>query len=220
MCASLSLKSSGSKAELIDRLVNFYDDLTFEPRVNKDKRAEWYSNYELLAARKYAELRAKKVITKDLDIQSLFEQATTFLFEVRLKAKCDRNYKDNRSDGRIHLDDTQCLLWDCKSVEEAVNLQDHLEGQFDSYLRKEKEVGKQPLSFLVIGPCFTPQSIILAHQYKARTNWDIALVTAEGLKHLAERWVGAEPDKPFPVRLLNTTDVIDKNRAEFLLSLA
>ena len=41
--------------------------------------------------------------------------------------------------------------------------------------------------------------------------------TAEGLKHLAERWAAAEPDKPFPVRLLNRTDLIDKDRAEFLL---
>ena len=48
----------------------------------------------------------------------------------------------------------------------------------------------------------------------------MALVTAEGLKNLAERWAAAEPDKPFPVRLLNRTDLIDKDRAEFLLSLA
>jgi hypothetical protein len=220
LCAYVSLKTSGSKAELIDRLIGFYDDLTFEERVTKDEREVWYSNYELLAGRKYAELRAKKVIDKDLEIQGQFEHATTFLFEVRLKAKCDRSYKDNRADGRVHLENNQCLLWDCKSVEVAVNLQDFLEGQFEGYLRKETEIGKQPLAFLVIGPSFTPQSIILAHQFKARTNWDVALVTAEGLKHLADRWAAAEPDKPFPVRLFNRTEIIDKARAEFLLSLA
>jgi hypothetical protein len=48
----------------------------------------------------------------------------------------------------------------------------------------------------------------------------VALVTAEGLKHLAERWAAAEPDEPFPARLLNLTGVIDKDRAEFLLSRA
>jgi hypothetical protein len=81
ICASLNLRSSGSKAGLSDRVVTFYDDLTCEERVTKDKRGEWYSNYELMAGRKYAELRAKKVITKDLDIQSIFEQATTYLFD-------------------------------------------------------------------------------------------------------------------------------------------
>lgn len=72
----------------------------------------------------------------------------------------------------------------------------------------------------MIGPAFTPQSVRLANQYKARTNWDVALVTAAGLKHLADRWAAIAPDKPFPIRLLNRTEVIDKERAEFLLSLA
>jgi hypothetical protein len=221
MCASLGLKTSGAKAELIERLIGFYDDLTFVERPpTSDEREVWYANYELLAARGYAELRAKKVITRDLDIQYLFESATEFLFEARLHVPCDRSQKDNRADGRLPLDGGQTILWDCKSCEGPVNLQDFLDGQFDGYLRKEAEAGKQPLAFLVVGPSFTPQSIKLAHQYKARTNWDVALVTAEGLRHLAERWSATEPEKPFPIRLLNRTDVIDKERAEFLLSLA
>ncbi len=57
-------------------------------------------------------------------------------------------------------------------------------------------------------------------QYKARTNWDVALVTASGLKHLADRWSELEPDKPFPVQLLNRTEVIDMEKADLLLSLA
>jgi hypothetical protein len=220
MCGYVSLKTSGNKAELIERLIEFYDDLTFEARVTKDGREVWYNNYELLATRAYAELRAKKLIAKDLEIEHQFEDATEFLFAARLKVACDRSRKENRADGRLPLDDEQSILWDCKSAEVAVNLQDHLDSQFDGYLRKERESGKQPLAFLVIGPSFTPQSIKLAHQYKARTNWDVALVTAEGLKHLADRWVATEPNKPFPIRLLNRTEVIDKERAEFLLSLA
>src|SRR5437762_2660244 len=185
-----------------------------------DEREAWYIHSELRATRAYAELRAKKVITKDLEIEHVFESATVFLFETRLHVACDYSHKDNRADGRLPLDNDQSLLWDCKSVEGAVNLQDHLEGQFDGYLRKERESGRQPLAFFVIGPTYTPGSIKLAHQYKARTNWDVALITAEGLKHLAERWAAVEPSKPFPIRLLNHTGVIDKERAEFLLSLA
>lgn len=220
MCSYVGLRVSGNKADLIERLIAFYDDLTFEERVTRDDRELWYNNYELLASRAYAELRAKKIITKDLEIEHQFEGATEFLFETKLHVVCDRSRKDSRADGRLPLENDQSILWDCKSVEGSVNLQDHLEGQFDGYLHKERENGKQPLAFLVIGPSFTPQSIKLAHQYKARTNWDVAMVTAEGLKHLADRWVAAEPNKPFPIRLLNRTDVIDKERAEFLLSLA
>ncbi|MCI0641370.1 MAG: hypothetical protein L0Y58_15770 [Verrucomicrobia subdivision 3 bacterium] len=220
MCSYVGLRTSGNKLELIERLIDFYDDLTFEERVTRDNREVWYANYELLAARSYAELRAKKLIDKDLEIEHMFEEATQFLFEVKLKVAFDRSRKDSRADGRLPLEDEQCILLDCKSDEKEVNLQDYLDGQFDGYMRKERECGKKPLSFLVIGPSFTPQSIKLAHQYKARTNWDMALVTAEGLKHLAERWVAQEPEKPFPIRLLNRTEVIDKERAEFLLSLA
>jgi hypothetical protein len=220
MCGYVGLRVSGNKPEFIERLIDFYDDLTFEERVTHDDREDWYSNYELLASRSYSELRAKKVIVKDLDIEHMFEDATQFLFEIKLKVPCDRSRKESRSDGRLPLEDEQCILWDYKSDEGEVNLQDHLDGQFDGYMRKERESGKRPLSFLVIGPSFTQHSIKLADQDKARTNWDVALVTAEGLKHLAERWTAQEPNKPFPIRLLSRTEVIDKERAEFLLSLA
>jgi hypothetical protein len=220
MCASAELKTSGAKAELIARLITFYDDLTFKEIVTRDEREEWYASYELLSRRANAELRAKNLIKKDLEIEHKFEDATAFLFEKRLRVPCDMTRKDSRADGRLDLDDNQCILFDCKSVEQAVNLQDHLEGQFDGYLRRVREGGKLPLGFIVIGPAFTPQSIKLAHQYKARTNWDIALVTAEGLWHLAEKWFNNEPEKPFPIRLLNRTgNIIDKDGAEVLLGL-
>ena len=219
MCRLVGIKSSGIKPELIRRLIDFYDDLTFEEIVTRDKREEWYNNYELLATRSYSDLKAKKLISKDLEIEHQFEQATDFLFEVKLKVGIDKRRKITKADGRIPLDKNHVILWDCKSVEGEANLQDHLEDQFDSYLRKEREKGYQPLAFLVIAPAFTSHSIKLAFQYKAKTNWDIALVKAEALKHLAELWSTTEPQKPFPIRLLNRTEVIDKERVEFLLSL-
>ena len=85
MCSYVGLRFSGTKTELIERLVAFYDDLTFEERVTRDEREVWYNNYELLATRSYAELRAKKVIARDLDIEHQFEGATAFLFEARLQ---------------------------------------------------------------------------------------------------------------------------------------
>src|SRR4029079_19837911 len=101
-----------------------------------------------------------------------------------------------------------------------VHVEHPLDTQSTGYLRKERETGKQPIGFLVVGPGFTPQSVRLANQYKARTNWDVALVTAAGLEHLAHRWAASAPAKPFPIRLLNRTEVSDKERAEFLRSLA
>lgn len=220
MCSYVGLRSSGNKTDLSERLIEFYDDLTFVERITRDSREICYNNYELLAARSYSELRAKKLISKDLEIEHMFEKATEFLFEVKLGVKCDRTRKDNLADGKIPLENNQLFLWDCKSAESPINLQDFLESQFDGYLRKERDAGRVPLAFLVIAPSFTPNSLKIAYQYKAKTNWDVALVVADGLKHLAEQWSLAEPNKTFPIRLFNRTELIDKERAELLLSLA
>lgn len=219
MCAHVGLKSSGNKPDLKTRLIDFYDDLTFEERVTKDPREEWFNNYELLASRAYSDLKAKKLINKDLDIEHQFEKATDFLFEVALGIKTDKSRKTTKADGRIILDKKRVILWDCKSVENQVNLHDHLDRQFDTYVRQEREKGFEPLAFLVIGPQFTPQSIKLAHQYKARTNCDVALVTAEALKELADQWQAIEGSKSFPVEVLNRTELIDHDRVAFLISL-
>ena len=220
MCLHVGLKSSGKKLDLVERLIDFYDDLSFEEPETQDQREEWYNNYELLAARAYNDLRAKKLITKDLQIEHQFEEATDFLFERKLNLKIDRTRKVTKADGRIPLSGRRVILWDCKSAESAVNLQDYLEDQFDRYLRKEREKGAEPLAILVIGPSFTASSIKLVSKYKAQTNWDVALVRASALKHLAEQWAATEADKPFPITLLNRTELIDKERVDFILSLA
>jgi hypothetical protein len=117
MCRLIGIKSSGNKPELITRLLDFYDDLTFEERPTQDPREEWYSNYELLATRSYSDLRAKKLISKDLDIEYQFEQATNFLFERVLNVPVDYRRQITKADGRIPLDSNQCMLWDCKCAE-------------------------------------------------------------------------------------------------------
>lgn len=219
MCAQVGLKTSGVKAEIIKRLIEFYDDLTFFERQTKDPREVWFNNYGLLASRSYSDLKAKKLISKDLEIEHQFEKATEFLFEKQLGTKIDVSRKITKADGRIPLQNRSVILWDCKSVESSVNLQDHLDKQFDFYINREREKGYTPLAFLVIGPSFTSQSIKLAHVYKARTNCDIALITAEALKELAEQWQATEGNKSFPINLLNRTELIDIDRVPFLISL-
>lgn len=220
MCGAVGLPISGNKPDLIARLIDFYDDLSFAERISRDDREVWYANYELLAAREYASLKAKKIISRDLDIEHMFEAATCYLFEKKLRLPIEMPKGRRRADGRILLDRKQSILWDCKSVEKLFNLQDCLESQFDSYIRREREHGFEPIVFMVIAPGFTPHSRKLAMQYKARTNWDVVLVTAEALKYVADSWSTSETSKPFPAGLFNRTDVIDRDKAELLLSLA
>lgn len=220
MCRLLGIKSSGKKDELCARLIEFYDDLTFEERETQDEREEWYNNYESLASRAYADLRAKKLITKDLDVEHQFEKATDYLLSELLNLNIDTKRKASKADGRVILDGKRVFLWDCKSCEGDVNLQDFLDNQFDGYLRLERQKGFEPIAIMVIGPSFTSGSLKVALQYKARTNWDIALVRADAIKHVAEHWSAQETEQPFPVGLFNRTEIIDIKIAEFLISLA
>ena len=63
-------------------------------------------------------------------------------------------------------------------------------------------------------------SLNLAHKYKAKSNCDIALIEAAALKHLSEQWSTLQADKEFPITLMNKTELIDVERADFFLSLA
>jgi len=221
LCREVGLVSYGNKRAVVDRLIDFYDNLTFEEQGPKrDERAEWYAAYELLAARRYSELKAQGLIEKQEDVDRAFERATDFLFQERFKANIEKKLPAKSADGKIYLSETrQVILWDCKSNEKAVNLQDHLESQFDGYMRVEARKGYQVLYFLVIGPGFTKKSAVDAKKYKMATNWDVPLVTASALKRMAEKWHEAKPDDPFPLGLLNLTEIVDDNKADELLSL-
>jgi hypothetical protein len=56
-----------------------------------------------------------------------------------LKVKIDISRRVTKADGRIPLDGKRVILWDCKSAEKPVDLQDYLDDQFDGYMRKEAE---------------------------------------------------------------------------------
>ncbi len=221
LCREVGLVSYGRKPQVIRRLIDFYDNLTFEPPVvERDERAQWYAAYELLAARKYSQLKAQGLIEKQEHVDTAFEKATDFLFEERLKLPIEKKLPVKSADGKVYLHDRrQVVLWDCKSDEKAVNLQDHLESQFDGYMRAEARQGYRVLYFLVIGPRFTKKSSSVARKYKMATSWDVPLITASALKRIAEKWHDANPDHPFPIGLLNLTDIVDDDRADELLSL-
>ena len=218
LCREVGLVSYGTKDDIIARLIGFYDNLTFEPIVDRDQRAQWYAVYELLAARKYSELKAHGLIDKQEDVDRAFERATDFLFEKRLNLSIEKKLPVKAPDGKVYLPRKQVVLWDCKSNEREVNLQDHLEPQFDGYMRTEAREGYQVLYFLVIGPRFTARSLVVARKYKMATNWDVPMITAGALKRIAEKWHAAKQEQPFPTGLLNLTDLIDDGRADELLS--
>lgn len=196
-CSELGLIISGTKAELIDRIVEFYDNLIEQTNVEGDPRQVWYENYERFASRDLDYLRSQQLIDKDLDCEARFEEATDFLFEKRLNHNPLKLIGSAHADGVLSFRD-RVIVWDNKSKEKEVHLKDHVK-QFEGYIR----TSERPVAgFWVIGPEFTPESQALAMQFTVDTGVTITLIRAADLKTIAEAWDkrnGDKSDEAFPL---------------------
>lgn len=200
-CKDLGESVYGTTDEMVDRIIRHFDRRRPVVEQVDDERATWYDYYKELAAREYTSLRSQEIISKDLEIESKFEEATNYLFSKKLKHTPLKQPGTNHPDGLLSLS-SYYLMWDNKSKESPVNLRDHIK-QFDAYMENaEKPV---PI-FLVIGPSFTEDSEFEAIRYRAK-HFDraITLITAGELRDLAEEWAHPENkrrEEPFPLGLL------------------
>lgn len=194
-CSTLELTAYGSKSELIDRIVSYYDNLRqVIIEDGSDDRQIYYEFFSELATRNYSLLRQQGVINKDLDCEHYFEQATNYLFEKKLRVKPLMMAGTEHADGTLSLND-KLILWDNKSKESSVNLADHIK-QFDRYITNSD---KRVSVFIVIAPSFTPESATECAKYSMSHDTLILLVTADELKKLAESWSRTHPDESFPL---------------------
>lgn len=188
-CANLGLLVSGTKQQLVARILEYYDKLREIEISSDDEREKYYNVFTELACRNLTFLRENQVITKDLECEHLFEKATNYLFEVMLKNKPLLLSGTEHPDGKLSFND-KYIMWDNKSKETPVNLQDHIL-QFDRYIRN----ADKPVSvFIVIGPSFTPNSVKECAKYALTSDTHILLITAEELKEIAELWNKSHPD--------------------------
>lgn len=207
----------GTTDEMVERVIHHFDRRRPVVQQEDDERAAWYVHYEWLASRDYEALRAQGVISKDLEIESKFEEATNYLFAQKLKHTPLKQPGSNHPDGLLSLG-SHFLMWDNKSKESPVNLRDHIK-QFDAYMENaEKPV---PI-FLVIGPSFTEESEYEAIRYRTE-NFEraITLITAGELKDLAEDWTHPDNkrrEEPFPLALLGTSGRFSRNQLGDLAS--
>ena len=182
-CGSLGISVSGSKNDLIDRVIAYYDEVKQITLSEDDEREVYYQFYLQLAERNMGELRKHNVISKDLECEHRFEEATNYIFEVLLKNKPLMLKGTEHPDGMLSFSD-KLIMWDNKSKETPVNLADHIK-QFDRYIRNSEK----PVSiFLVIAPSFTEESAKECVKYTMSSDTLILLITAQELKALAEEW--------------------------------
>jgi len=196
-CADLDLNVSGSKGDLIERIISFYDGLHERSDQIVDEREHLHNYFEQFATRDSTTLRAQQLIEKDIEIERKFEAITNFIFEKRLGHKPLNLIGSNHADGALSYKD-KVIYWDNKSKETAVNLKDHIK-QFDSYIRQAE---KPVAGFVVIGPEFTSESSLLAMQYQVENGTIISMITAAELKNLGEAWHAKKESNAFPLGYL------------------
>ena len=200
-CRDLKLPVSGTKEDLIARVIEHYDNLIERSLDVGDEREEWFNYFEEFASRNYSFLRAQELIEKDLEVESKFEKATDFLFELKLGHRPLPLPGLEQPDGCLALRDG-VLFWDNKSTESFCDLRKHLD-QFDRYFRKSE---KRAYALLVVAPDFTPESHNIAMTHEVQTGNRLSLITAADLKELAVRWSkSSKCDDPFPLEYLTST---------------
>ncbi len=191
----LGLKVSGTKADRIRKILEYYDGYKEKQEVELDDiRVEWFNKYELLASRCLEELRKSQIIVKDLECEKKFEKATDYIFQVLLNNDPLDLIGSEHPDGILSFND-KFIMWDNKSKETPVNLKDHI-NQFDRYIRSSE---KNVASFLVIGPSFTDNSIEEAMKYQLLNDTVITMITAKDLKELALKWKAKKNNESFPL---------------------
>ena len=173
----------GTKPELINRVIEYYDNIRQIQCNEEDDRELLFHFYEELAGRKLGELRQQGVISKDLECEHKFEIATNYIFEKIFKIKPLIMSGTEHPDGILSFND-KLIMWDNKSKETEVSLAEHIK-QFDRYIKNSSK----PVSvFIVIGPSFTIDSQKECAKYAMSNDTIILLITAGELKELALQW--------------------------------
>ncbi|MEM0966940.1 MAG: SAP domain-containing protein [Verrucomicrobiota bacterium] len=196
-CSDLDLNVSGSKSDLIERIIEFYDSLHERSDQLVDEREHLHKYFIELATRDSATLRAQQLIEKDIEIERKFESVTDYVFEKKLGHKPLNLIGTNHADGALSYKD-KVIYWDNKSKETPVNLKDHIR-QFDGYIQQAE---KPVAGFVVIGPDFTPESSLLAMQYQVEKGTIISMITAQEFKDLGEVWSMKKETDAFPLGYL------------------
>ncbi|WP_018925016.1 SAP domain-containing protein [Salsuginibacillus kocurii] len=198
---------SGTKDEKISNIIDYYENLSTSPASDpEDERSFYYDYFEELAYRNYNTLRVNKVINKDLDVEKYFEEATKYIFEKKLKLETVAMPGSKHADGKVKFNSKESVLWDNKSSEqEYVFTEEHFQ-QFLGYIRANDN---RVNIFIIITSEISSDAVSKAHKLKAftETDTDIALISAENLKFVAEEWEAYSNQKnpAFNMQVFNLT---------------
>ncbi len=205
---------SGTKEERIQRIIDYFVNLVIKDVPEEASPAERYYEYLVeLAHRDRESLLANEVISKDRDMDAAFEDGTSYLFEERLGLKLLEMSGSDHPDGSLEMNGGDLLMWDTKSKEDQYRFPKSHVRQFKRYIR---DSGRRVSVFLIIVPDIEEGAETRADLLKAESSHDtdVALVTAEDLKWLAEEWQERTAEDKFDPEVFNTTGVLTRSKLE------
>ena len=201
---------SGSKHEKIDRVINYFDELTIKESSDKSNKDEKYYGYLVeLAKRDHKNLINNNVIKKERDIERAFERGTTYLFSEKLGLDVENMEGSEHADGSVSFGKNERFLWDNKSKEEAYSFPNSHVRQFKRYIR---DSAKRVNCFLVIVPEIASDAEKNAYRLKveSQSDTDVGLIRAEDLKWVAEQWREYSKNDKFNLEVFNITGILHR----------
>jgi hypothetical protein len=133
--------------------------------------------------------------------------------EVKLGCTLIEMPGTEHADGGVEFPNGELLLWDNKGKESTYTFPKAHQDQFKRYMR---ESVKRVNAFLVIVPSYEPSVRLQAMKLKhdSTTDTDVAVISAEDLKWVAEHWQDYSQSGQFSLEVFNTTGVLDRSSLE------
>lgn len=209
-----SLKKSGNKDAKINRLINYYANLVVKKIDKTDDRQKYFEYLVQLASHDFDNLLGNNIIKYPKDLESAFEKGTAYLFEKTLNHDLVSFDGNEHADGCVRFEKKDnFLLWDNKSKRDgrAYKFPDDHFLQFRRYIRNESAKGNRVSCFLIITAEIDSSAQRNAARLKAESDvdTDVALITAENLKLVAENWQKYSKNKKFNLQVFNTTGILN-----------
>lgn len=217
LCGDLpGLNKGGVKDDKIDRIISYFSDLIVKKiDSEEDPREKYYEYLEELAAQDLNNLLGNRIITKAHEIERGFEFGTCYLFEKKFNLKLSELKGTEHADGYVIFKNTgNILLWDNKSKLDGkpYKFPDSHFRQFRRYIRNESAEGKRVACFLIITSSIdqTAKTNALKLKAESKQDTDVALITAENLKFIAEDWTNYSSGDQLNLHIFNHTGILDR----------
>lgn len=210
---------SGTKQERIDRIVEYFANLVIRRVSPQADPAEIYYEYFVELARRDREnLLTNKVIKKDRNMDAAFEEAARYLFREKLGVEMLASAGSDHADGVLELSSGEIMMWDTKSKESVYTFPASHVSQFKRYIR---DSDRRVSNFLVIAPEIDDSALENAARLKveSRQDTDVALISAEDLKQVADDWASEGHEKPFNLEVFNITGRLDRQTLQRRIAL-